>query len=164
MWEKSLDVSTFTYRADRIRIFYVFTHLITDSNVIQTGQIKGRGCADSRQQRIYSHKEDASSLTVMIESVMLTSVIDIEERDVATVDIPGAFLQADMDEILYVRMTDNMVNILSNIDSKYGDYITQEVKKKVLYVQLHKALYGTMQATLMFGRNYHNNYRSGGSN
>jgi hypothetical protein len=85
MWEKSLDVSTFTYRADRIRIFYVFTHLITDSNVIQTGQIKGRGCADSRQQRIYSHKEDASSLTVMIESVMLTNVIHtFEEREIVT--------------------------------------------------------------------------------
>jgi hypothetical protein len=59
----------------------------------RTGQIKGRGCTDGRRQRIYSHKEDARSPTVMIESVMLTSVIDaFEERDVATVDIPGSFL------------------------------------------------------------------------
>jgi hypothetical protein len=78
----------------------------------------------------------------MIESVMLTSVIDaFEERDIATVDIPGAFLQVDMDEIVYIRMTDTMVDILSSIDTKYNDYTTQEGKKKVLYVQLHKKLY-----------------------
>jgi hypothetical protein len=85
-----------------------------------------------RQQRIYSHKEDARSPTVMIESVIITSVIDaFEESDIVTVDIPGAFLQAEMDEIVYVRMTDTMVDILSSIDSKYGNYTTQKGKKNV---------------------------------
>jgi hypothetical protein len=131
----------------------------------QTGQIKGRGCADGRQQRIYSHKEDSRSPTEMIESVMLTSVIDaFEECDVATVDIPGAFLQADMDEILFVRMTDTMVYILSSIDTKYDDYTTQEGKKKVLYVQLHKALYGTLQAALLLWKKLSQQLQEWGSN
>jgi hypothetical protein len=131
----------------------------------QTGQIKGRGCADGRQQRIYSHKEDASSPTIMIESVMLTSVIDaFEEHEIATVDIPGAFLQADMDEIEYVRMTDTMVDILSSIDTKYDDYTTQEGKKKVLYVNCIKHCTVHYKQHYCFGRNYRNNHRSGGSN
>jgi hypothetical protein len=47
-------------------------------------------------------KEDASSPTVATESVMLTSVNDaLEGRDVATVDLPGAFLQADMEDVLF---------------------------------------------------------------
>jgi hypothetical protein len=64
----------------------------------RNGVIKGRGCADGRKQRAYTSKEEASSPTVAIESVMLSCVIDaMERRDVATVDIPGAFMQADMD-------------------------------------------------------------------
>jgi hypothetical protein len=35
---------------------------------------------------------------------MLSATIDaMDERDVATVDIPGDFLQADIDEVVHVR-------------------------------------------------------------
>jgi hypothetical protein len=62
----------------------------------RTGRIKARGCADGRKQRETTNKEDASAPTVM-----LSAVIDsMEERDVATVDIPGAFMQADIDEVV----------------------------------------------------------------
>jgi hypothetical protein len=65
------------------------------------GKIKARGCADGQKQRAYTMKEEASAPTVAIESLLLTCVIDAtEERDVATVDIPGAFMQADMDTSL----------------------------------------------------------------
>ena len=36
------------------------------------GSIKGRGCADGRKQRLHTTKEEASSPTVAIESVMLS--------------------------------------------------------------------------------------------
>ena len=66
----------------------------------RTGQIKGRGCADGRKQRLYTKKEEASSPTVSIEALMISCMIDAEEgREVATIDIPGAFMQADMDYI-----------------------------------------------------------------
>ena len=56
----------------------------------RTGQIKGRGCADGRKQRLNTPKDAASSPTVATESVLLSCVIDAKERrDVATVDIPG---------------------------------------------------------------------------
>ena len=36
---------------------------------------------------------------------MLSCVIDAKERrHVATADIPGAFMQADMDEVVYMRL------------------------------------------------------------
>jgi hypothetical protein len=57
------------------------------------GKIKARGCADGRKQRETTTKEEASSPIVTIESFMLSATIDeMEERDVATVDIPGAFM------------------------------------------------------------------------
>jgi hypothetical protein len=61
------------------------------------GIIKGRGCADGRTQRDYMTKQETSSPTVATEALMLTCVIDaVERRDVATCDIPGAFMQSDM--------------------------------------------------------------------
>eukprot|EP00957_Ditylum_brightwellii_P192396 14647167-Ditylum_brightwellii.AAC.1 len=67
------------------------------------GRIKGRTCADGRKQQDTIPKEDAASPTVSTEAVILTSVIDSKEnQDVATTDIPGAYLSADMDD--YVVM------------------------------------------------------------
>jgi hypothetical protein len=81
-----------------------------------TGKIKGRGCADGQKQQLYTAKEDASSPTVSIESIMLTSVIDaLEGRHVATADFPGAFMQADIDEVLHMRLVSTMVELLLQI-------------------------------------------------
>ena len=61
------------------------------------GRIEARGCADGRKQRSYMTKEETSSPTVATESLMLSCAIDArEQRDVATVDIPVAFIQADI--------------------------------------------------------------------
>ena len=57
------------------------------------GQIKGRGCADRRKQKVWTTKEEATSPTVSTEAVLLTLVIDAKERrEVITVDIPSAFM------------------------------------------------------------------------
>jgi hypothetical protein len=84
----------------------------------RSGKIKGRGCADGRKQRVYTAKEEASSPTVSIEALMMSCVIDAkEERDVATSNIPGAFMQADMDKIVYMRLEGVMVDMLVELDS-----------------------------------------------
>jgi len=41
-----------------------------------TRQIKCRGCADGRKQRIYMQKEDTSSPTVAVESLFISSTLD----------------------------------------------------------------------------------------
>jgi hypothetical protein len=116
------------------------------------GKVKGRGCADGRKQRAYTAHEDAASPTVATESVFLTTVIDaLEGRDVAVLDIPGAFMQADMDELVHVRFTGKMVELLMEIDpSMYGPCVVKEGKETVMYVELLKALYGTVRAARLF--------------
>ena len=58
------------------------------------GNVKGCHMAGGIKQRDFISKEDASSPTVSTEAVMLTHVVDAEEdRDVATIDIPNAFIQ-----------------------------------------------------------------------
>ncbi len=116
------------------------------------GRIKARGCADGRKQRATTKKEDASAPTVSIEAVMLAGTIDsMKERDVATVDIPGAFMQADIDEVVHVKFEGEIAEMLVKLDPKlYRKYVKDENGKTVLYVELLKALYGTMKAALLF--------------
>ena len=120
----------------------------------RTGQIKGRGCADGRKQRLHTPKDDASSPTVATESVLLSCVIDAKEcRDVATVDIPGAFMQGDQDETMHMRLEGTLAELLTKCDPKlYRQYVITENNKPVLYVELIKALYGTLRAALIFWR------------
>ena len=66
-------------------------------------------------------------------------------------DIPGAFMQADMDETVHVRLEGTMAELPIKMDPKlYRKYVRNERGKTVLYVELLKALYGTLRAALLF--------------
>jgi hypothetical protein len=118
----------------------------------RNGTIKARGCADGRKQRLYKSKEETSSPTVSSEAMFLTSAVNAHERRrVMTIDLPGAFMQAGVDELIHVRLEGPLAEMLVRIDpSKYQTYVVIENGKKVLYVVLKKALYGTLQAALLF--------------
>ena len=115
------------------------------------GRIKGRGCADGRKQRLYKTKEETSSPTVSIEALLLSCMIDaMENRDVATLDIPGAFMQAMIDEELHIKFDEELIDLLCQVDPSLSQYVTMEGGRRVLYTKLNKALYGTVQASLLF--------------
>jgi Reverse transcriptase (RNA-dependent DNA polymerase)/Zinc knuckle len=118
----------------------------------RTGQIKGRGCADGRPQRETTPKEEARSPTVAVESVLLSCTMDAhEERDVAIVDIPGAFMQVDMEGIVHLRIDGPMADLLIRIDPEYyNQFVEMKGDKKVLYLLMEKALYGTLIAAKLF--------------
>lgn len=78
------------------------------------GRIKARGCADGRKQRDYKSKDETSSPTVSTEAVFLTAVINVQERrQVMTIDIPGAFMHVDIDELIHVRLEGPMAELLT---------------------------------------------------
>ena len=65
----------------------------------RSGALKGRSVADGRAQRAMYTKEQTASPTVSTDALMLTLMIDaLEGRDVATADVEGAYLHADMDD------------------------------------------------------------------
>jgi len=86
---------------------------------------------------------------------MMSCIIDVKEnRYVAVADIPGAFLHADMDEELYMLLKGKIAKLIVKLDPKlYCKYIWENEKNKpMLYVRLKKALYGMLQAALLFWR------------
>ena len=68
----------------------------------QNGKIKEGSCA-AGWKHLTTRKEDAGAPTVSVEDLVLSCTIDAKEVcDVATMDIPGAFMHANMDEISLV--------------------------------------------------------------
>jgi Reverse transcriptase (RNA-dependent DNA polymerase) len=116
------------------------------------GTIKARGCADGDKQRLYKTKAETSSPTVRTESLLLSCVIDAKERrKVVTCDVPGAFMQVDIDEVVHIRLEGALAELLTKVDpALYTKYLVKEKGKTVMYVQLDKALYGTLSASMLF--------------
>ena len=59
------------------------------------------------------------------ESLLLSCVIDAKERrNVITCDVPGAFMQVDIDEVVHVRfegaMVDMLVSVAPSLYTQYG--------------------------------------------
>lgn len=79
-------------------------------------------------------------------------VIDaMEKRDVATVDIPGAFMPTDMNEVVHMRLDEEMANLVAQLDPElYNKYTTYENGVPVINVVLLKALHGTIWVGLLF--------------
>ena len=121
------------------------------------GKIKGWGCADGRKQRAYITKEESTSPTISTVAVFLTAMVDAwEHRNVTVLDVPGAFMQVDMDELFHLRFSGEMVDKLLEIDHElYSGYVTVERGEKVMYVELLKALYWTLRAARLFWEKLH---------
>jgi hypothetical protein len=89
------------------------------------------------------HREETLSPTVSTDSVLLTAVIESQEgRDVATCDIPNAFIQPDIqatDDDEYrtiMKMRGSLVDILCNMDPLCDEYFVMESNQDILYVHV----------------------------
>ena len=70
-----------------------------------------------------------------------------------TCDIPGAFMQSEMDELVHMKLEGEITLLLIRLDPLYKRFLTYHCGKPVIYTELNKALYGTLKAALLFWRN-----------
>ena len=106
-----------------------------------TGEIKGRACANGSVQRKYIKKEDAASPTASTEALFICAAVTaLEERAVAILDLPGAFLHADIDEDVIMSLEGPLAELMVKVDPKlYREYITVTSKNKpILYVKCRR--------------------------
>jgi hypothetical protein len=113
-------------------------------------------------------REEAASPTVSLESVLITAVIDAKEnREVAVVDMPNAFVTteneklADHHEVDLMKIRGKLVDILVQVDPElYGPYVTYENGQKILYVEILRALYGMIKSPLLYYRHWRSKIES----
>ncbi|KAL7461201.1 hypothetical protein ACHAXS_001624, partial [Conticribra weissflogii] len=117
--------------------------------------VRGRMVADGRKQRESAVKGEAASPTVCVESIFITAAIEAKERrDVATIDLPSAYLHAENDETTHMELKGRLAELMAQVDpTVYRKYISVDEKgTPILYVRLHKAIYGLLKSALLFYR------------
>ena len=72
-------------------------------------------------------------------------------------DVPNAFIQTEMPEIkqgeerVMMKITGVLVDMLIQLDPQlYGPHVVYEKGRKVLYVQVLRAIYGMLTASLLW--------------
>ncbi len=115
--------------------------------------IKGRACVNSVPQRAHIPKDEAAFPTVSTESTFITALIAAKERrKVQCYDVPSMILNTIVDEEVFMVLKGELAEMMIQIAPEvYRKYVSVDKKgTKILYVKLQKALYGLMQASLLF--------------
>ena len=121
------------------------------------GKMKGRTCADGSTERSYVPREEASSPTLSFEALMGILLINaFEERDTAIFDVPGAYLHAKIpdDKFAILKIEGEFVDIMCEVNPEYKADVRYENGKKVLYLQILRALYGMIESALLWYKFY----------
>jgi hypothetical protein len=115
--------------------------------------VKAHMCTNGHKQKDGTwSKQDTTLLTVVMESVFITTVINAHKgRNVVCFYITRVFLHADVEEditmVLKGRLAELMVQVTPNL---YRKYITVDRKgTAILYVKMQKALYGLLRSALL---------------
>ena len=132
-------------RKRAIRSLMFLKEKFTPSGKFQ--KLKARLVADgSRQDRtIYN---DSSSPTASVPALFTVfGIAAAEGRDVASLDITGAYLNAKADKSkapIHVIITPDMVKWVLEIYREYGQYVSDD---GCIYAELERAMYGTVEAS-----------------
>ena len=109
----------------------------------KSGDIKGRLVYNGKGTRSWISREDKSSPTVLNESLMLTCAVDAyEKRDIMSLDIPNAYIQAavpekEKGERIIMKICGKLVDWLCKIDpAAYLPFVVYERGVKVLYLNV----------------------------
>jgi hypothetical protein len=124
--------------------------------------VKGGMVYKGKPTREWLFQEDAASPTAALESILITGVIEAnEERDVMTCNIPNVFIQAYLpkkepgEDRVVMKITGVLAGMLVDINPElYGPAVVLENRKKVLYVEVLKAIYGMLEAALLWYKTF----------
>jgi hypothetical protein len=71
-------------------------------------------------QRDHVAKDEAALPTVALESVLVTSATDVrDKREVVTINIPGAFLHAENEDYIIMRMNETLAELMAKMEPKH---------------------------------------------
>ena len=134
----------------------------------KSGVVKGRTVYNGKPTREWHDKEDAASPTASLESIFLTAIIDAKEkRDVMSTDIPNAFIQATMpplvegEDRVMMKLKGILLELLvEQAPELYGPYVVIEDGKRILYLQVLRALYGMLVSALLWYQQFRRDLES----
>ena len=138
------------------RVFYMF---LTEN---KDDEIKGRLVYNGKPTRDFITKQDSTSLTASNESIAITCAIDAKEnRDVMTMDVLDAFAQTEIlktkpgEDQVIMKITGKLVDMMIEINpTLYSEFVVKEGNRKVIYVEILRALYGMLISSLLWYKKF----------
>jgi len=100
-------------------------------------------------------KQDTSNPTVSLQSVFITCGVEANEnREVAIIDIPNAFIQTPHTGSRVIMKVKGQLAVIlvKTCPELYKDYLVYENGVPVIYLEVLKALYGMLESSLLFYR------------
>jgi hypothetical protein len=88
---------------------------------------------------------------------MITTAINAhEQRNVATIDIPGAFLNTYNNKETFMLLKGRLAKLMVQVDPQlYCKFVIYNKNNQaLLYVKLSKAIYGLLKSTLLFYKKF----------
>ena len=77
------------------------------------GTLKGRTCVDKRPQRSYNSKEESAFPTCSNDaSMLMLTQAALEQRKIHTVDVGGAYLHAEIDNFMVIKLQGQIIDYL----------------------------------------------------
>jgi hypothetical protein len=117
-------------------------------------KLKARLVANGNMQDKTIYSEDMSSPTSALSSVYAVAAIAAHEnRKVKTLDITGAYLNADMHTTgveVYMRLDGKIVELLCELNKDYMNFVERSDKGEYIVVNLDKALYGCVESAKLW--------------
>ena len=114
------------------------------SKLVAGGHLQDRG----------KYNDDSSPTDSTTSAFIITAIAASENRSVATIDFPGAFLNSDMpsegDHTVYMRLNKHLTNVLISIDKSYIKYVND---KGTCIIKLKKTLYGCVESAKLWYEN-----------
>jgi len=117
-------------------------------------KLKARLVANGNMQDKTIYGDNMSSPTSALSSVFAIAAIAAHEnRHVKTLDIGGAYLNADMHKTgidVFMRLDGKMVDILCEMNNTYNRYRVKSEKGDYIIVNLDRALYGCVESAKLW--------------
>ena len=75
----------------------------------------------------------------------------VKRRDVATADVAGAYLNAEMEDFVLLKLEGQDAELMREVNPVYGKYTSEDKKgRPVLYLRLARALYGCVKSAMLW--------------
>jgi hypothetical protein len=125
-----------------------------------TGRVKDRvkarlvGGGDCQDRSQYTAAETSSPTVSTTSIFLLAQIAAAEGRDVTSIDIGSAYLNAlmpksDPTKLVFMRISKEVSQILANLDHTFSKFINAD---GTLVVELDRALYGCIESALLWFR------------
>ncbi len=93
---------------------------------------------------------DITAATIGVAGIMvILSIAAMKKLHITSLDVKGAYLNADIEKVIIVRFDQRIAKQLCEIDSMYVDFIQED---GTILTKLNRALYGLIESATLWNR------------